>query len=68
MNIALLRAGQLVGLVGLMLMAVSVAARLGGNFTLGGFATGTLLLAGIGGVTAGCFFVLLWLAADRLRR
>ena len=51
MNSVLRRIGQIVGVMGILLMAVSVASRLAGNFWLAGFATGTLLQAGIGAVT-----------------
>jgi hypothetical protein len=68
MNLSLLlRGGQLTGLIGILLIVVSVVARLGGKFTLGGFATGTLMLAGMGAVSVGCF-LLLWLLAERGRR
>lgn len=62
MNSVLLRGGQLAGVIGILLIAVSVVARLGGRFTLGGFATGTLMLAGIGAVSVGCFLLLSMLA------
>ncbi len=62
----LLRGGQLVGLIGILLMAVGVLARLAGYFHIGGFATGTLMLAGIGAVSVGCF-LLLWLLAQGRR-
>jgi len=65
-SLLLLRGGQLAGLIGVLLIVVSVFARLGGKFTLGGFATGTLMLAGIGAVSVGCF-LLLWLLAERGR-
>jgi hypothetical protein len=64
MNALALMGGRLIGLLGVLLMAVSVAARLAGNFTLGGFATGTLMLAGIAAVSAGCF-LLLWVLVER---
>ena len=63
----LLRGGKLAGLIGILLIVVSVAARLAGKFTLGGFASGTLMLAGIGAVSVGCF-LLLWLLVERGRR
>jgi hypothetical protein len=63
MNTVLVQGGRLIGLLGILVMAVSVVARLAHNFTLGGFATGTLLLAGIGAVTVGCF-LLLWRLAE----
>jgi len=66
MNTVLLRGGQLIGLLGILLMLVSVYARFAGKFTFGGYQTGTLLLAGMGAVVVGCFF-LLWVIADRDR-
>jgi hypothetical protein len=66
MDRLLLRAGQSSGLLGMLLIAAAVAVRLSGRFTLGGFATGTLMLAGIGAVGVGCF-LLLWLLARRGR-
>ena len=66
MNAVLFRGGQLAGVLGVLLMVVSVLARLAGKFTLGGYATGTLLLAGVGAVGVGCF-LLLWLLAERGR-
>jgi hypothetical protein len=62
MNAVLLRGGQLAGVLGILLMVVSVLARLAGKFTLGGYATGTLLLAGVGAVGVGCFLLLVLLA------
>jgi len=67
MNNLLLRAGQLAGLLGILLMAVSVAARLTGRYALGDFQIGTLLLASIGALAVGCF-LMLWSIADRTRR
>lgn len=66
MNRLIVRGGQAVGLAGVLLMVVSVASRLAGSFHLGGFATGTLMLAGIGAVSVGCF-LLLWSLAERTR-
>lgn len=67
MKPVLFNVGRLAGLVGMLLMAVAVLARLMGHFMLGGFATGTLMLAGIGAVGVGCF-LLLWTIAERLPR
>ena len=67
MNMLLLRAGQLAGLFGILLMVVSVAGRLTGRYALGDFQIGTLLLASIGGIAVGCF-LLLWSIADRRQR
>jgi len=67
MNTVLLRGGQSVGLLGILLMLVSVYARFAGRFTFGGYQTGTLLLAGMGAVVVGCF-LLLWTIAERAQR
>ena len=66
-SLLLLRGGQLAGLVGMAMIVVAVLVRLAGRFSLGGFQTGTLMLAGIGAVSVGCF-LLLWLLAERGRR
>jgi hypothetical protein len=65
MSTLLHRVGQLMGLLGILLMAVSVVARLAGQFWLGGFATGTLMVAGIGAVSVGCFLLLCLMAERR---
>jgi hypothetical protein len=67
MNMILCRGGQLIGILGVVLMVVTVIARLAGNFTLGGVATGTLFLAAIGAVSMGCF-LMLWLVVESGRR
>jgi hypothetical protein len=66
-SLLLLRGGQVAGLIGILLIVISVIARIGGRFTLSGLATGTLMLAGIGAVSVGCF-LLLWLLAESGRR
>ena len=58
MNTILLRGGQVIGVLGLLLMAFSVTVRLSGRFVIGGFETGSLLQAGIATVAAGCFLLL----------
>lgn len=58
MKTLLVRGGRLIGFIGLLSMLFSIAARLAGNYTLGSFGTGTLMLGGIGGVSAGCFLQL----------
>lgn len=58
----ILRAGQAAGLIGLVLMAIAVAARLAGSYLIAGFESGSLLQAGIGATAAGCF-LLLWVMA-----
>jgi hypothetical protein len=67
MNTILLRGGQAAGLLGFAVIVVAALARLAGNYTLGGLATSTLMLAGIGAVNVGVF-CLLWLQLDRASR
>jgi hypothetical protein len=67
MNALLVRGGQAAGLFGILLIVVSVAARLSGRYTLGDFQVGTLLLASVCAITTGCF-LLLWSIADHRRR
>jgi hypothetical protein len=62
MKALLLRGGQAIGLLGILLMAVSVAGRLAGRYTLGDFQVGTLMIAATGVVTVGCFLLLMALA------
>lgn len=64
MNALVLKAGQLSGLLGIVLIAVSAVARLMGMYTLQGLSTGTMMLAGIGAVSVGCFLLLWRLAAQ----
>lgn len=54
MNV-LRKLGWAAGLAGVALCVASVAARLSGNFWIGGFQTGTLLQAGIAAMVFGCF-------------
>lgn len=58
MKTLLVQGGRLIGILGLLSMLISIAARLAGHYTLGSYATGTLMLAGIGAVSAGCFLQL----------
>ena len=67
MHMLLVRAGQLAGLLGILLMVLSVAARLVGRYTVGDFQAGTLMVAGAGAVTVGCF-LLLWAMSERGQR
>lgn len=53
------RFGQSVGLLGIVLMAVSGGMRLAGHHRYGDFETATLLRVGSDAVVVGCF-VLLW--------
>jgi len=66
MNAVLLNGGKMAGALGILVMLIAVLARAAGNYTLGGYATATLLLAGIGAVSVGCF-LLLWVLAERAR-
>ena len=59
--------GLIAGTVGLLLVAAGAGARLTGNYWLGSFQAGTLLLAGTAALVAGCFFLLL-LVVRRDRR
>ena len=46
------------GLLGLVLVVVAAVVRFAGAYWVGGFQAGTLLLAGIAGMTFGCFCML----------
>ena len=59
MNSVLLLMGRLAGVAGLLLCIVAFGVRLTGVYFLGGFQLGTLLLAGIAAMIAGCFCLLL---------
>jgi hypothetical protein len=65
MNV-ILRGGQAIGVIGLVLMAVAVLGRAAGRYVVGGFEAATWLQAGIGATAAGCF-ALLWVIAARAR-
>lgn len=51
--------GRLTGGAGLLIAVLAVLARLAGRHWLAGFETLTLLQAGIAGMVAGCFCLLL---------
>ena len=51
--------GRLGGLMGVVLLAVSVIARLTGRYFLGAFQVGTLFQVAIAGMILGCFCFLL---------
>ena len=63
METPLLLIGRLAGMAGALLSAVAVMTRLTGNYSLGGFDLGTLLLAGASAMTAGCLCLLLVLTS-----
>lgn len=50
----LLIGGRIAGIVGVLLGVFSVVARLGGNYLVGGFQTGTLMQASIAAMVLGC--------------
>ena len=66
MDQLMLNGGRVAGLVGLLLVAVAVVARLMGMYVIGGFQAATLLMAGMGALLVGCF-ALLWVLADSRR-
>jgi hypothetical protein len=59
------RLGQSIGMLGILLMLVSLVLRLAGEFWVAGFATGTLMVAGIGAVCLGSFLLLCWVSERR---
>lgn len=65
MGTLLLRGGQLIGLLGIVLMVTSAVARVQGMYELGGYAAGTLMVGSIGAVSVGCFLLLLSIAQRR---
>lgn len=63
MNSLLMLVGRLAGVAGLLVCIVAFGVRLTGLYFLGGFQLGTLFLAGIAAMIAGCFCLLLTLTA-----
>ncbi len=61
MNDMLLWGGRAAGAIGVLLCVVGAGARFTGEFWLGGFQVGTLLLAGTSAMIAGCFCLLVLL-------
>ncbi|MGE5089972.1 MAG: hypothetical protein ACM3QY_12650 [Candidatus Levyibacteriota bacterium] len=66
MNGALVWSGRAVGVIGVAICAIGAIARLTGHYTVGSYQAGTLLLAGVAAMVAGCF-ALLWAMASRDR-
>lgn len=64
MRDALMWIGKTVGVIGVVVGAIAALERVSGHYTVGGFQVGTLLLAGIAAIVAGCF-ALLWVLASR---
>jgi len=58
----LLWMGRIGGVAGVILCAVAIVVRLRGEFNLGGFQIGTLLLGGMAAVLLGCLGYLAFLA------
>jgi hypothetical protein len=59
--------GRVAGLIGLVVAAVALVARLTGAFWVVGFQVGTIFMAGIAGLTLGCFCMLVVLTRSRQR-
>jgi hypothetical protein len=66
MNGALVRIGRAAGAIGMAICALGAIARVSGHYTLGSYQAGTLLLAGVAAMVAGCF-ALLWALTSRNR-
>ena len=66
MDELMLNGGRLVGVLGAILIAIAGAARVAGQFWIGGYQVGTLMTAGIAAVSLGCF-ALMWVIAGRSR-
>lgn len=62
MRTLLLWMGRIGGVAGVILCAVAIVVRLRGEFNLGGFQIGTLLLGGMAAVLLGCLGYLAFLA------
>lgn len=58
MNELLLWVGRIAGIAGILLCGVAGLARISGYYWLGNFQVGTLLLAGMAIMIAGCFGLL----------
>jgi hypothetical protein len=62
MRMLLLWMGRVGGIAGVILCAVAIVVRLRGEFNLGGFQVGTLLLGGMAAALLGCLGYLAFLA------
>ncbi len=58
---ALMKLGWVAGVLGALVCLFGVGARLAGEFWIGGFQSGTLLLAGTAAMVFGCFCLLAFL-------
>jgi hypothetical protein len=63
MNNFMLVLGRLLGFLGLLISALSMGARMFGNFFVAGFQIGTLFQAGLGAMIAGCLCLLIVLTS-----
>ncbi len=54
MDTMLVWVGRLAGIIGLVLCAIAIVARLSGSWMIGGFQVGTMLQAGTAGMVLGC--------------
>ena len=64
---ALVLFGRVVGAIGVAICVLASFARITGHYTLGSYQAGTLLLAGIAAMVAGCL-ALLWAMSSRESR
>jgi hypothetical protein len=64
MNAALVWIGRVAGAIGVAVCALGAIARVTGHYTVGNYQAGTLLLAGIASMVAGCL-ALLWAITSR---
>jgi len=56
---AMLVIGRVAGVLGVLVCALAVVVRVGGSYLVGGYQVGTLFLAGIAAMVAGCLCLLL---------
>ena len=64
MNNLLLWLGRLAGVVGALVCVAAIAVRVGGQYWMGGYQVGTLLLAGSAAMVGGCL-CFLWVLTGR---
>ena len=62
MQALLIWIGRVAGIIGVAVIGVAIAARLGGAYWLGGFQVGTLLLAGMAATLLACLSYVVALA------
>ena len=64
MSAILVWIGRVAGVIGVLVCALGAIARVTGHYTVGNYQAGTLLLAGIASMVAGCL-ALLWAITSR---